>query len=513
MNVPLLQSRRIVKPIIFAVVCSMMLAACGTAKNAPYNPNKKLAGDRLREDYKLLRNILEQEHPSVYWYSTRAQMDSVFESEYGKIKDSMSVIAFRNVLARTVDALHCGHTSVSFPKKYENYITRARLSLFPFGMRLWGDTMVSTYNLYSRRDTILKRGTIIKSINGVSTEQLRNTIFHTITTDGYSNNFKYIRVSNNFPYNYFLNFDTAKQYHIGYIDSATGEEKNMTVALYRPPPPDTSRRNVVRITPPPLPKRVVKQLRRENIRRLRIDTAASIAYMDITSFSGGKQKKFYRKSFRTLNRMGIKHLVIDVRNNGGGLIGNAISLARFTAGKKFKVADTVAAVRKFSRFNRYIHLRFWYGLSMIPATRKHNDGRYHFGWWERHYYKPRSSNHFNGQVYCITGGYSFSATTLFLNAVRGQDNVQLVGEETGGGEYGNSAVFLPEIKLPYSKFRVRLPVFRLVVDKNLPKSGRGIMPDIHVPPSIDAIKKQQDNKMEKVKELIKANDISATKPG
>lgn len=487
-------------------MCCLVLCGCGTAKEAAYSPHKKLAGDRLREDYKLLREILEKEHPSVYWYSTKGQMDSVFESEYGKIKDSMSNIAFRNVLARTVDALHCGHTSVSFPKKYEKYITRARLSLFPFGMRLWGDTMVSTYNLFSRRDTILKRGTVIKSINGVSTEQLRRTIFNTITTDGYANNFKNIRVSNNFPYNYFLNFDTAKQYRIGYIDSASGEERMANVGLYRPPPPDTSRRAVVARPAPPLPRKVVKQMRRESIRRLRIDTAASVAYMDVISFSGGRQKKFYRKSFRTLKRMNIKHLVIDVRNNGGGLIGNAITLSRFIAGDKFKIADTVAAVKKFSSYNKYIRLRFWYGLSMIPATRKHKDGRYHFGWWERHYYKPRSSNHFNGRVYCITGGYSFSATTLFLHAVRGQSNVQLVGEETGGGEYGNSAVFLPEIKLPYSKFRVRLPVFRLVVNKDLPKNGQGMHPDILVPPNIEVIKKLQDNKMDKVKELIRAND-------
>lgn len=508
MNEPVFSNKRICTGICFAVLCCILLTACGTAKNTGYNPHKKLAGDHLREDYQLMREILEKEHPSIYWYSTKQQMDSVFESEYGKIKDSMSTIAFRNVLARTVDALHCGHTSVSFPKQYERYITRARLSLFPFGMRLWSDTMVSTYNLYGRRDTILKRGTMIKSINGVSTEQIRNTIFHTITTDGYADNFKNIRVSNNFPYNYLLNFDTAKQYRIGYIDSATGEEKMVTAGLYRPPPPDTSRRTVVITPPPPIPKKVIRQMRREAIRRLRIDTAASIAYLDVSSFSGGKQRKFYRKTFRTLNRMNIKHLVVDVRNNGGGLIGNAISLSRFMADKKFKIADTVAAAKKFSGFNRYIKFRFWYGLSMIPATRRHKDGRYHFGWWERHYYKPRSSNHFDGQVYCITGGYSFSATTLFLNAVRGQKNVTLVGEETGGGEYGNSAVFLPEIKLPYSKFRVRLPVFRLVVDKDLPKTGRGIKPDVLVLPTLESIKKLQDNKMDKVRELIKKYDTA-----
>jgi hypothetical protein len=490
------------------LIGAIFFGACSTTKQASKHTGSKLAGNRLKEDYRLLRHILEKEHPSVYWYTPKRVMDSVFEAEYAKITDSMTYIGFRNVLARTVDALHCGHTSIQFPKRYEKVITSARLSLFPFGMRLWGDTMVSTYNLY-RKDTLLKRGTVIKGINGLTTEQIRKTIFGTITTDGYADNFKYIRLSGNFPYNHFLVFDTAKQYQINYVDSM-GQEQKLVASIYRTPPPDTGRK-LPPVVVPSLSRREIKRLKRESIRRLRIDTAASVAYFELSSFSGGKQKRFFRKMFRTLNRMNIQHLVMDVRNNGGGLITNSIALSKYISNQKFKIADTVAAVAKFSSYNRYIRHRFWYGLSMVPVTRKRSDGLYHFGWWERHKYAPRKRNHFNGQVYCITGGFSFSATTLFLNVVHGQPNVTLVGEETGGGQYGNSAVFLPELRLPYSKFRMRLPVFRLVTSKDHPKNGRGIMPDVWVPPTVEVIRRQRDNKMEMVNELIKRYN-SAKKP-
>jgi C-terminal processing protease CtpA/Prc len=60
--------------------------------------------------------------------------------------------------------------------------------------------------------------------------------------------------------------------------------------------------------------------------------------------------------------------------------------------------------------------------------------------FERHYYKPKSKHHYNGNIYLLTGGNSFSATTLFAAAVKGQKNVIIVGEETGGAAYGKYGV-------------------------------------------------------------------------
>ena len=44
--------------------------------------------------------------------------------------------------------------------------------------------------------------------------------------------------------------------------------------------------------------------------------------------------------------------------------------------------------------------------------------------FERHYFKPRKKHHFDGNIYLLTGGNSFSATTLVLKALQGQSNVK-----------------------------------------------------------------------------------------
>jgi C-terminal processing protease CtpA/Prc len=82
-----------------------------------------------------------------------------------------------------------------------------------------------------------------------------------------------------------------------------------------------------------------------------------------------------------------------------------------------------------------------------------------------------------------------------------------VGEETGGGAYGNTAMHLPTIILPNSGIRVTLPLYRMVLDASRPKNGRGIFPDIEVKPTSFNIRRGVDGKIEKVRELIrKSND-------
>ena len=116
-------------------------------------------------------------------------------------------------------------------------------------------------------------------------------------------------------------------------------------------------------------------------------------------------------------------------------------------------------------------------------------------------YQP-GKHKYEGKVYLLTGGYSFSATTLFAASVKGQENVMIIGEETGGGYYGNNGVFIPEMILPNTDVRVRLPLYRIVNNKNFPKNGSGVMPDLEVKPTAETIRLNKDPKMEKALELI-----------
>ncbi len=61
----------------FNIMLWSLIAGCSVSKN--YNADKKYSKEKLQEDYTLLRNILEQKHPSLYWYTSKDSMDYFFD--------------------------------------------------------------------------------------------------------------------------------------------------------------------------------------------------------------------------------------------------------------------------------------------------------------------------------------------------------------------------------------------------------------------------------------------------
>ena len=80
--------------------------------------------------------------------------------------------------------------------------------------------------------------------------------------------------------------------------------------------------------------------------------------------------KFFKNSFRALRQNNISHLIIDVRGNGGGSVTNSTLLSRYLAVQKFKVGDSLFAIRRSGQYQRYIQNHFWNKLFMNFFTKK-----------------------------------------------------------------------------------------------------------------------------------------------
>jgi hypothetical protein len=479
----------------------IFFCSCKTGKEI-YNPEKKFSPEKLKQDYQLFRNILEESHPSLYWYISKDSLDYHFDNVYASIRDSMTESQFRMLLSYVITKIDCGHTVVKNSKNYAKYFDTAQLKTFPLGLKFWSDTMVVTANL-NRRDSIIRRGTVLKSINGWTQTQLRDTFFNYIATDGYSVCGKYQSLSTGFAFaSLYKNiFGLYEKFDLSYLDS-TGQEQKAIVPLY-----DFRADTMNRMS---FPVDHISKNKKKNPPKfyffssnLQLDTVGSTAYMTLNTFDRSNHlRKFFRKTFSALETNHIHYLIIDVRSNGGGDAGISTLLTRYLIDTKFKLADSLYALNRNSKYDKYIEKSFLYNTMLFFVTKKKTDGKYHFGYFEKHYFSPKKNHHFDGQAYILIGGNSFSATTLFAGSLKGQKNVTLVGEETGGGYYGNTAWIIPDVTLPNTGLRFRLPRFRLIIDKNREKNGRGVMPDVFATPSVQAIRKGIDFKVEKVRELI-----------
>jgi C-terminal processing protease CtpA/Prc len=488
---------------VVIVAIALYFSSCATAFREDYNPADKIAPEKLQQDAILLRKILEANHPSLYWYTPKDSMDIYFDEATTSITSPLTELQFRNKIAWLLAKIRCGHTTVRTSKDYTKYYSQHKRPQFPLGIKAWADTLVVVSNAI-KSDTVLKRGMLITGINGFTNKAITDSIFQFIGTDGFAENFKYQLASFNFPLFYTLVFGLKDSNFVTYKD-ASGIEKTAIVQNVVPTQ-NPGRNRSVNITPFPKPtRRQQKAARKTNNGPLTFDST-NTAYLRLTSFSGAGLRKLFRNSFETIQQRNATNLVIDLRENGGGNIGISANLTRYLIQHPFSIADTVAAINRNFVYHKYIQHAWLYHALMLFTSKKKRDGKFHFGYLEHHVYQPKKDLHFNGHVYIIQGGFTFSAASMFVSHLKGQPNVTVVGEETGGGNYGNSSVFLPTVILPNTRIEITMPVYRIVNNAHYVKDGRGIFPDVFIGPSVDAIKNGVDIKMQKVRELIEAQN-------
>jgi C-terminal processing protease CtpA/Prc len=117
--------------------------------------------------------------------------------------------------------------------------------------------------------------------------------------------------------------------------------------------------------------------------------------------------------------------------------------------------------------------------------------------------EPRSDA-FTSKLYVLTGGLTFSGASEFAAIVKGNRQATFIGEETGGGYYGNTSGRYINLTLPNSQISIRIPLLKFVVEVSgdIP-FGRGVIPDYEIQPTIGEYLNGVDAEMNYALKLIR----------
>ncbi|HEX7844961.1 MAG TPA: peptidase S41, partial [Chitinophagaceae bacterium] len=99
------------KMLLILLVGTAVITGCSASKSS-FSPNKKYSPEQLQKDYSLYQDILEEYHPSLYWYTSKDSMDHFFKVGREQLNDSLTEPEFRKVLNYVTAKINCGHTSV-----------------------------------------------------------------------------------------------------------------------------------------------------------------------------------------------------------------------------------------------------------------------------------------------------------------------------------------------------------------------------------------------------------------
>lgn len=476
-------------PILF-VLCSTSGTGLAQHKQSPLT--RKYAPAQLQEDADVFGKVVMALHPSPGIYHPRDYYRALLDSFTYARRDSMTEREFRLQLKLIADRLHCGHTEVLYSQEYYRKIRKEKLNYSPYIFIPVQDKVYLIANLNRSKDSTLKSGTEITKINGIPVDSMLRHTRRFISSDGFNVSGKNYYLQLGFNTYYTLLFGRPDTFTVEYTDGQT--VKNTKYAAFRPksmPALPLARKDDSLFT----------KFRLAAIRYRFLDRDKKTMLMDINRFSNLGEARAYRRIFRKMRRNNTANLVLDLRNNGGGSLANTYRLLSYL----LDTAETQTlrtGVRNFP-YRKYTSGNVWFRFTrfayrVIGEKRTVNDTDYFV-----YTIKPRKKNHFNGQMYVLINGGSFSASSLVAAYLKSTGRATFLGEETGGTMEGCNAGITPYYRLPNTKVRVRVPAFRIVHDVCPKATGRGVEPDLKIEYSLKDLMRKRDLELLKVKELLK----------
>lgn len=473
------------------IVIILILLSTPILSQKRYSINKKYGAAALKYDATILKDVVLKMHPAVGIYKPKSYYENLFSDFISNLNDSLTEKQFRIKLKEVLNELHCGHTEVMYSKAFYKTIKPMKLNFLPYYLVAVNDKLFTVMAVNSKKDSVIKQGSEVLRINGISYDSILNYSRRMISADGFVTTGKNLYVTTGVNYFYPSLFGRPDSF---LIESKKGSviKSNWVKAS-----------NLKELPVLPVGVRedsLLRKHKRAGISEGYVDKDKKVFVLKIKSFRSSRYKKVYRRVFRKLRNNKTENLVIDLRNNGGGNLENSSRLLRYLEESEQKL--TLKAHVKNYPDKKYAKGNLAFKITKFvlktTGTKRVNGDSV----WYTEKIKPYKKQRYNGRVFVLINGGTFSASCIVAAYLKETRQAILIGTETGGTNEGCNAGITPYYTLPNTKLRVRVPAFRIIHEVNPTLTGHGILPQHQINYSFEDILKRRDLEMNFVKELI-----------
>lgn len=470
---------------IIAICCGIALSGSVVVSQEKFTPAQ------LNTDLSFAKQALKEAHPGLYRYNTEEQIDSLFRSTATRLNHEMTQQEFYQLLLPVITQIKCGHTKLHPESNWTDNYFYGTDKLFPVKLFFEGD---HAYILGSYiANIVVEEGLEVVSINNKPIKEIIDKLLTGFFSDGSNKTFKYIEMSKFFSAYYANLIEAPDSFTIAY--RIANDLKTLKV-------PAISRAQINNYEKQQASQESVKEpYSLEFIRE-------NVALLTISSFwmesKGTGYGRFLKRAFEEINDKDVQHLILDVRDNEGGKDRRGAQLLSCIMNTKFRYYDRLeASTKKKYSFAKQAYLPGYYGI-LRRLISKTDSGTYIWKHNKNLKIQKPKKNSYAKEVYVLTNGASFSVTAEFAAVTHYLKRATIIGEETGGGYYGNNSGAFVIVPLPNSRLVIGMPMlaYYLAV-KDYPLTDRGIIPDYEVKPTIYDVLEGKDPVLDFTLKLIR----------
>ncbi len=419
---------------------------------------EKMSVDKQLYDWVVLETALKESHAGLYHYRDSLAWEQRFAQArkfLSKERSRWELFRFYHLLTAEI---RCGHTIVIdkhfYGKDSRDVKAYLPLELYPVNGKIRAKTE------YCQQGQCIRKYDEILALDQHPMEEVLKDLLPFLPADGHNTSFPLGILKREFNRYLFLAYGKRDRYTLTY-KTAQGDTLELEV-----PTVDNSKANISNFSGSEF----------ERPSEARILLQQNIALLQ-PPFPLSRNAEYIKKVdvfFEKIHQLDIQHLVIDLRNNLGGLPQEW--LAAYLIDSSYVYSFNNYRGSAFPSFTGYIKEKFNRNFLSVSL----------FGLFNRAYFEdaylsvePREPQ-FRGQLYVLVNGMTFSAASNLASNLKEKSGALIIGTETGGGyRFCNSGNLM--LELPYSKFRITInPVgFDNLPNKIYPTDG--VIPDVYLP--------------------------------